>query len=179
MLERLKSGFREHTLQYSEPELPPYDSRQIANWFVDRAGQESMPLTIMKLVKIVYMAHGWCLAILDRPLIDDEVEAWDYGPVIPEVYYTFRVKGEGIAPVSRFPREDWARDIDSDIKRLLEEVWNRYKSKSALELSDLTHAVGGPWGKTYHMGVRHREIPNKLIKAHYQSMLNQARNGGR
>jgi len=179
MLNPFESVFTEKSPQRPDPEGPPYDSRQIANWFVDRAKEEDMSLTIMKLVKIVYMAHGWCLAALSRPLIDDDVEAWDYGPVIPEVYYTFRVKGAGTASVSRFPRDNWKLSLDSKTKKLLEEVWNRYKSRSALQLSDLTHAIGGPWDRTYQPGVRYQAIPNKLTGSHYRSMLNRTRNIGR
>ncbi len=178
MLEQIESVFKERSNQSSRPEFPPYNSKQIANWFVERAKEEGVSLTIMKLVKIVYMAHGWCLAALNRPLIEEgEVEAWDYGPVIPDVYYTFRVKGVGTASVSKFPRDNWKRDIDPDARKLLEEVWNRYKNKSALQLSDLTHTTEGPWEKTYQPGVRYQAIPDKLIETHYRSIMRRARNG--
>lgn len=149
-----------------------YDSRQIANWFVNEAERENKPLTIMKLVKIVYMAHGWCLAIFDRPLIFDDVEAWDYGPVIPEVYYTFRVKGSGRAVMSRARFEDFGLGLDPNTESLLKEVWGRYKNRSALQLSDLTHVKGGPWDLMYRPGIRYQKIPNKVIQKHYRSMLN-------
>jgi len=122
----------------------------------------------MKLVKLVYMSHGWNLAVLDRPLITDEIEAWDYGPVIPGVYYTFRVKGEKTAHVSINEPHDLKRVIDPETVQLLVAAWDRYKDYTAIELSNLTHAVGGPWYKTYEPKVRYRKIANELIKKHYK-----------
>ncbi len=51
----------------------PYDSRQIANWFIRRAPDDGQSMSIMHVLKLVYMAHGWTLATLDRPLIMDRI----------------------------------------------------------------------------------------------------------
>ena len=67
-----------------------YDSRHIANCFIRRAKNDHESMSIMRVLKLVYMAHGWTLAVLNRPLIMDRIEAWEYGPVIPTVYYAFR-----------------------------------------------------------------------------------------
>lgn len=153
----------------------PYDSRQIANWFVRRSDKDEISLSIMKLIKLVYIAHGWCLAALDRPLIIDEVQAWDYGPVIPDIYYTFRTKD--IYTMSVFSMKE--RDLDSITEQLLNEVWELYKNNTALQLSNLTHIVGGPWERTYDPTFRFKKIPNQLISSHYKEKIRAARNGGR
>ena len=36
-----------------------YDARQIANWFVRRAAQDGRRLTIMQVLKLVDISHGW------------------------------------------------------------------------------------------------------------------------
>ncbi len=151
----------------------PYDSRQIANWFVRRARQDKIPLSIMKLIKLVYIAHGWCLATLDRSLIMDEIQAWDYGPVIPDIYYTFRTKD--LYAMSEFQMKE--RDLEPIIEQLLGEVWELYKNKTALQLSDLTHIVGGPWDRIYDPVSRFKEIPKQLISSHYKEKIKAAQNG--
>ncbi|MCY4306055.1 MAG: DUF4065 domain-containing protein [Aestuariivita sp.] len=151
-----------------------YDSRQIANWFINCANHEKMPLSVMKLVKLVYMAHGWCLAALDRPLIMDEVQAWDYGPIIPDIYYTFRTKDMYNAMPTFSVTE---KPLEPIITQLLKEVWELYKNKSTSELSDLTHIEGGPWDKVYRPSNRFSNIPKQMIAAHYKEKIKAAQNG--
>ena len=62
----------------------PYRACAIANYFLERAERE--PITQMKVQKLVYFAHGWHLGITQKPLINEQVEAWPYGPVIPSLY---------------------------------------------------------------------------------------------
>ena len=43
--------------------------------------------TPMHVIKLVYLAHGWMLGFTSRALINEAVEAWTYGPVVPSTYY--------------------------------------------------------------------------------------------
>lgn len=63
-----------------------FKSQTIANIFLEIAKEEGKKLTNMQVQKLVYFAHGWYLAFTDNALIDENVEAWTYGPVIPSVY---------------------------------------------------------------------------------------------
>jgi uncharacterized phage-associated protein len=60
----------------------PYPAAAIANEFIKVAKRNGVLLTPMKLQKLVYFAHGWYLALLGKPLINEPVEAWKFGPVI-------------------------------------------------------------------------------------------------
>mgnify|MGYP001005556689 CR=1 FL=1 len=50
-------------------------------------------LTNLELQKILYIAHVAHLGSLDRPLIEEPFEAWDFGPVIANLYHY--IKGFG------------------------------------------------------------------------------------
>ena len=63
----------------------------VANYFVRKSLETGKELTPMKVLKLVYIAHGWNLALYDEPLISDSIQAWKFGPVIPSVYQAFRV----------------------------------------------------------------------------------------
>ena len=63
-------------MSYQRPEA-------VANEFLKRAGRGKADLTQMQIQKLVYIAHGWTLAIYDKPLTSIEPEAWDRGPVYP------------------------------------------------------------------------------------------------
>ena len=47
----------------------PYDARAVANFLLDLADERSVPLTQMSLLKILYFAHGWYLAIEKYPTL--------------------------------------------------------------------------------------------------------------
>jgi uncharacterized phage-associated protein len=47
-------------------------------------------MTHLKLQKLVYYAQGFCLAILGRPLFGESFEAWEHGPVCPELYQSYK-----------------------------------------------------------------------------------------
>ena len=42
----------------------------VANYFVELAQKESKPITLLGLVKRVYIAHGFSLAIFHKSLLD-------------------------------------------------------------------------------------------------------------
>jgi len=141
-----------------------YDARHIANWFVARAGQESRSLSIMSLLKLTYIAHGWHLEMRKAPLFENRIEAWQYGPVIPDVYNDYRKQGVSIS--STDPRHNVK--IDDATNALLEDIWKIYGNMTPFKLSDLTHESGGPWDIASKMGGNYAAIPNELIQQHYE-----------
>jgi hypothetical protein len=47
-------------------------------------------MSAMKLQKLMYYSQAWTLAWTDRPLFEEEIEAWAKGPVVPELYNKHR-----------------------------------------------------------------------------------------
>ena len=62
----------------------------IANYFISKALADGIKLTLLQLIKLVYLAHGWHLGLTGRPLISETVQAWKYGPVIKSLYDRFK-----------------------------------------------------------------------------------------
>src|SRR4051812_39910789 len=88
----------------------PYPAAAIANEFLRLAKEDKAQISPLKLQKLVYFAHGWYLALAGKPLIEERVQAWQFGPVIPTLYREF--KRYGNSPIaSPAMREDW---IDED-----------------------------------------------------------------
>lgn len=159
-----------------------HDVAAIANEFFKLASAEGRTLTNMQLQKLPYIAQGWSLALRNKPLIEQTVEAWPYGPVYRKLYESLAQYGSG--PVKDFIHEnDSGRDItietrgpqitgnlcDDDLA-LIKAVWNNYRECNAFKLSALTHQPGTPWSQTREKGKR--EIPNDIIKKHYEQLLN-------
>lgn len=143
-----------------------YDARHIANWFILRAQRDGRKLSIMQLLKLTFIAHGWHLEMRKRPLLSNMIEAWRHGPVIPAVYHTFR--GQGIHAERIADGYDPAEIIDYDAQ-LLESIYSLYGHLSAFTLSDMTHEPGGPWDLATKRFGYFAPITDDLIQAHYEA----------
>src|SRR5687768_9300066 len=70
-----------------------YNATSIANFFIQKGIEAGNPIDQMKVQKLVYFAHGWYLAITNQPLINEAIEAWRFGPVIPSLYHSLKHSG--------------------------------------------------------------------------------------
>lgn len=141
----------------------PYDALKIANWFISRAQRDDKILTVMMILKMCYIAHGWHLESREMPLFWNRIEAWQYGPVIRDVYFAFRLQGLEVAEQALVEGEE----IDPDVREFLEEVYQIYGDLPAFWLSELTHVSGGPWDIATKERGYYALIPDALIKEHY------------
>lgn len=122
----------------------------------------------LELQKILYLAHMLYLGTHDgEPLITENFEAWDYGPVVPELYR--RVKGFGDQPVRNVFH--WIHDINSGSPEYiaLREAADATENMKPGKLIAITHWKDGAWAKTYRAGERGIVIPNKLILEEYRA----------
>ena len=163
-----------------------YPSKAVANWWIDRFSRSGgRRLTQLQLNKLVYIAHGWHLAMDERSdgLIAETIVAWKHGPVVPSLRDEFREFGS--RPITS-PASDWIGgddvfipkladyDVQSWEKRALEWVYDRYGHMSGPQLITVTHRNGSPWWEVTRGGVdigRNGPIPNDMIREYYGNML--------
>lgn len=147
-----------------------YSSAAVANAFLEIAHSEGKTLTNMKLQKLVYIAHGWHLALFGTALIYDNVYAWQWGPVIPPLYENLRQYGSGV--VSN-PINDGSTPVDpaSREMELIRVIWQKYGGMTAMQLSGITHQPDTPWSNTWR-DWHYSMIPDSLIQEHYQRLRN-------
>ena len=162
-----------------------YSAKAVANHFLWKPTRGER-ITQMKLHKLLYYAHGWHLGFGQGPLLDEMVEAWAYGPVVPTVYQEF--KDLGSAPINREAKTFNPKTLDFDtpvidpsdpVVSLLDRVWEVYGGLSAVQLSAMTHAEDSPWTKTRrkHPNIKSVDIPNELIEEHFKERLRTKQNG--
>ncbi len=144
----------------------------IADAILKIAKSNNKSLTPLQLMKLVYIAHGWSLVLRRAPLFDDRIEAWKYGPVIPDLYQA--TKGYGRSPIPLDVIDDAPPAVEADVQEFLEEVFRQYGNLSGYSLSSLTHKRGSPWQQVYEEGCLGIEIPSNLIKEHYEILLHDS-----
>lgn len=149
-----------------------HDPRAIANRILDIRSEEGKPLTVMQLIKLIYIADGWSLALRGVPLSSENPEAWQYGPVYRSVYNAFG--GIGARPVenralirgTELPLTEVFSDEEDKILRM---VVFSYGKLSAYTLSNLTHQPGTPWSKAYAGGA-YAEIDLEEMREHFEGL---------
>lgn len=155
----------------------------VANYFIKQAQRDSTPIKLLGLIKRVYIAHGFSLALFDRSMIDprfDRVEAWKYGPVIPSVYHSFKqYKNNSITDFTEVMEwnEKLAEPIfvtptleDKRSRKIVEMVWKRYIEFTDSEMVTLTHRKGTPWEICY-IPNKNALIPDEITAMYYCNLV--------
>lgn len=155
-----------------------YNSHQIANYFIKASQATGMELTPMKLIKLTYIAHAWCLGLYNEQLLDEVIYAWKYGPVIDTIYQDFRKYGNAqIGQLYQDAKNTYPLP-DANIFPFLDTIWNVYGKYNGVQLSAMTHEPGTPWDIVWNnQGGKEKSyaiIPNDLIKSHCLDKIKQA-----
>src|SRR5260370_3705804 len=108
----------------------PHSAKADANEFLELAKKDGQQLTQMQFQNLVYFAYGWYLAITGQRLIDERVEAWQWGPVIPSIYKEF--KRFGSSPVTEQAQE--GRFTDGKLGLMVVRVQSDDPKRHALAL---------------------------------------------
>src|SRR5258707_13212925 len=146
-----------------------YSAISIANQFLNLAERDSKPLTNMQVQKLTYIAHGFYLAFTERPLFSEQVEAWDWGPVVRPLYRALRRYGAGKV-TDLIPEYD-PLDLGKNALTIIEKVWQAYGKYSGFQLSNITHRPGSPWSQAREQ--MSDIIPNDTIRAYYRGLLDE------
>ncbi|PPB87197.1 Panacea domain-containing protein [Acinetobacter soli] len=147
---------------------------QVANKIIAKGSELGKQYTPMQLIKLTYIAHGWMLGLFNESLFDDKVEAWKFGPVIPELYH--QIKSYRNNPITAPIPDVGESEFKENELRVIDYVLKAYENFDGVDLSRITHATGTPWDDTYfHDGgwYENVEIPTVLIQKHYKKLYEE------
>lgn len=124
-------------------------------------------ITNLELQKILYISQMFSIGQRNKALFGSDVEAWDYGPVVPSVYHELKFFGNTPIPSFAFPDKDCVSQEDlafvADISELL-------KGLKGWELVAITHRNGGAWQQIYRPGIKHLVISKKAMQKEYAEL---------
>lgn len=154
-------------------------SQAVANYLLDLGAKEQKKLTLLPLMKLVYLTHGFSLAYKNKSALDrrfDVVESWKYGPVIPCLYHELKHFGKNpitekakILDLEKFESKD-ATLKDKKIQEITEFVWKVFKQHSPQQLVDITHLKYSPWWEAYKPN-SNNEIEDEIIKNYFKKLI--------
>lgn len=140
------------------------DCLDVARYFLAKSEPDTGDISNLKLQKLLYYAQGHYLALHDRPLFKNPIEAWPHGPVVAAVYHTYKEHGSQPIP----PPIDKILPIsDHEIREALDIVYAEYGQFSAWKLRNMTH-LEPPWQKAHSAG---ECISLNAMARHFKSQL--------
>lgn len=144
-----------------------YTAIQIANKIISNTDIEHGELiSNLKLQKLLYYVQGYYLAITDKPLFKEDIVAWQYGPVVIEVYEQFKKFGSSSIELDDNVTLINMSEEDEDI---FNEVLSVYSDFSAIKLMNMTHDES-PWKDVFHTNPQDI-ITLDSIKAYFKTQL--------
>jgi uncharacterized phage-associated protein len=161
--------------------LPPYDGRAVANYLLEIGERLGRPLSQLQVLKLLYFSHGWFLVTYGTPLVEQNFEAWEHGPVVRVVRDAFKRFGKG--PItSKAERLDIFTGEVSEVsvniidehKVFIENIYRAYCNFDAWELSGMTHEKDSPWDRIWNctepIGKLALRIDNNDIRSHFSEL---------
>lgn len=139
----------------------------VARWFLSRNKVRALNgaadfISNLKLQKLLYYAQGMYLALYGEPLFEDEIVAWQYGPVVETVYQKYKANGSDGIKNFVPPTENFS----SNEEAVLQFTQKTFGQFSAWKLADMTHEET-PWKDTAINDVISRAAIKKYFEDNY------------
>lgn len=157
-----------------------YSALDVARYIIWYCEEKKYIVSNLKLQKILYFIQAKFLVEKNTPCFSEKIEAWDFGPVVPEAYHEYKQYGSGDIPTiesyimfdendiwnsKRIEFEDTI--IADEDKVLIDKVIDKFADYSATDLVSLTHKQS-PWIDAY-APCQHNEMPINAIRKYFNS----------
>ena len=143
------------------------------------AAKDDADLSPLRVQALLYLLHGWYMAIVGSPLLPTSFVAGKYGPILPELASELEAYGGN-------PVDEYIHEFDTStyslkpffvneaafpqFREILEQVWSVYRPLTTVQLRGLSNDADSPWAKT-EPG---KPIPNALIRDNFLERARQS-----
>ncbi len=124
-----------------------FKALEIANFYVQLSNSLSDYIDNLKINKLLFFTQAQSLCRLNRPLFEDEIQAWDYGPVVKDVFSAFKACGKDSIKEAT-DNFDESRLAPEELDLLID-VYETYGKYTGLALMHMTHEKNSPWDQAY------------------------------
>ncbi len=146
-------------------------ANDVAKLFLKWARENGDTITNLKIQKLLYYAQAWYLVNYGRRLFDDDIEAWDLGPVIRSIYRKW--KKYNSMPIQYTPNDKEENAFEKHHLEFLVEFYRIFSSFSSTALVSMTHNED-PWKKAFESG-KNNVISPSLMKEYYTKVYKEMR----
>lgn len=142
-----------------------FDAKYIADCLISMASAspENNDMTNMKLQKLLYYVQGTCLALHGQRMFNENIDKWQYGPVVPDVYHKFKLKGNQVIHYDKPVDMTQLHEKQFDVIKMVYDYFGQY---SAIALMNFTHNES-PWNSVEMS----EEINDELLLEYFNKIV--------
>ncbi len=134
----------------------------VVDFILENKGEHE--ITHRKLQKLLYFCQGLYLAQEGVSLFEERIEAWEFGPVCPNIYHD--LKHHGFHPLSASNSVDKSK-YTKKVAALILGVITTFGSFSKDELIEFSH-IDSPWASNY-IQYKNNELKKDELKDYFSS----------
>ena len=123
-----------------------YSAIDVAKYIIWFCKENGYSISNLKLQKLLYFVQAQFLISTGAPAFKEEIEAWDFGPVVSKVYQYFKMWGSSEIP--GFLAQNANENIFVKDQRIMNEILEECAPCSASFLVEVTHSQA-PWQDAY------------------------------
>lgn len=143
---------------------PIYSVDTVTNYIIDYYNKNNKGINNLVLQKLLYFIQAEFLTKHNRKCFNEDILAWNIGPIIPEVYNKYRKYGSTIILRKESSTTQCLTKKDKDI---IDYVLNKLKRLSFTELTNRCYKTK-PWEMCYNKySLNPCKISNKIIKEYF------------
>lgn len=156
----------------------PHDVRAVANYILDSAHSYRIEnVTLMQLLKLVYLSHGWSLVFSNTPLVRQLPQAWQLGVVYPTIYkqlVSYANTPIGKRLIDNYTNLTFTTDMLTETQqKIIKAVCLSYGRMNAYDLSNIITKTGGPWEITIRKEGLYKEIPLTVMEEYFRTLAKE------
>ncbi len=113
----------------------------LSNYIISLFEEQKALVTNLKLQKVLYYIQGYSYRNFGKAAFSDEIYNWQYGPVVPAVYYEYNDNGAAPLKSQRFFDDCAISDCE---KKLIASIVEKCVTIPTSKLVSMTHSEN-PW----------------------------------
>lgn len=137
----------------------------LAAHVANRCMDLDMPTTHFKLQKMLYILEVKSLIHSGKSLIDENFEAWEYGPFLRSVYDKYSY----MAACEIKVRQKTNKELPSDQRNAIINNIDELAGMNLWELAQISMEPNTPWAKVYEKDAQVK-IPNQLMVSYARAL---------
>lgn len=84
-----------------------YSAYDVAHYIIQKFNEMNKAISNLKLQKVLYFIQAEFLVDINKPCFFEEIEAWDFGPVVPTVYRKYKIYGSANIPFNSYEKKSF------------------------------------------------------------------------